>query len=262
MEEITLLADSLARQGFALARGVFSEALLARLRIDLDTELERYATLHRKLGYTNADQGGAHHVLASGGVFVDVLEQIAAIPWLETSLRGRLIVNSYGAFDNRADRELYVCNVHRDIRFHLSERPLMLNLLVMVDDFTLDNGATFLLPGSHTEAERPSDERFFGSAKRAVGQAGDLLVFDSRLWHAAGRNQTPASRRALTITLTNPFFKPQFDYCRALGDDVCASCSDRVKQLLGYFARVPASLEEWYQPAGRRFYRGDQDIVG
>jgi hypothetical protein len=54
-----------------------------------------------------------------------------------------------------------------------------------------------------------------------------------------------------------PFIKPQFDYPRALGyerDD----WSPYLRQLLGYNARIPASLEEWYQPIENRMYLPDQ----
>ena len=89
--------------------------------------------------------------------------------------------------------------------------------------------------------------------------AGSLLLFDSRLWHASGDNRTDQARRALTLTFTRSHHKQQFDYCRALGYEFCETLPDELKQLLGYYARVPATLEEWYQPAASRFYRADQD---
>jgi ectoine hydroxylase-related dioxygenase (phytanoyl-CoA dioxygenase family) len=32
-----------------------------------------------------------------------------------------------------------------------------------------------------------------------------------------------------------------------------------LQQLLGYHSRVPASLDEWYQPEDKRFYKKNQD---
>ncbi|NQD38059.1 hypothetical protein HPT27_13585 [Permianibacter sp. IMCC34836] len=253
--------NALSRDGYVLVPAVFPADTVAAVRLALDAALLQYADLHQQLGYTNAEQGGAHHVLAKGGVFLETLSFLSRLDWLTHYLRSKLVINSYGGFDNRRDRKLYVRNIHRDIRFFSTERPLMLNLLVMIDDFTIHNGATHLLPGSHRQEQQPDDALFYARAERAVGRSGDLLVFDSRLWHAAGHNETDGSRRALTITLTSPFFKPQFDYCRALGDSQCQACSDEVKQLLGYYARIPATLSEWYQPADKRFYRGDQDHV-
>ncbi len=84
------------------------------------------------------------------------------------------------------------------------------------------------------------------------------MVFDSNLWHAAGVNCTDRPRRALTLAFTRPFVKQQLDYPRALGYERGASFSPGLRQLLGYNARVPASLEEWYQPPDRRMYKRDQ----
>ena len=253
--------ETLRRDGHIILRHWLPPALVASVRQQLDQSLRFYQNKHQELGYTADAQGGAHHVLAQGGAFIDIVGEIAKLRWLGDYLHSKLIINSFGGFDNQRERKLYVCNVHRDIRFFFADRPLMLNLLVMIDDFRLDNGATHLLTGSHRQEEKPEDTDFFAHASRATGSAGDLLIFDSRLWHAAGTNQTEQHRRALTITLTSPYIKPQFDYCRALGDEQCSRFSDDIKQLLGYFARIPASLEEWYQPAGKRFYRGDQDHV-
>ena len=35
--------------------------------------------------------------------------------------------------------------------------------------------------------------------------------------------------------------------------------SFELQQLLGYHSRVPASLDEWYQPENKRFYKKEQD---
>jgi ectoine hydroxylase-related dioxygenase (phytanoyl-CoA dioxygenase family) len=37
----------------------------------------------------------------------------------------------------------------------------MLNCLIMVDDFTVENGGTFLVPGSHLEERKPTEQELF-----------------------------------------------------------------------------------------------------
>ena len=69
----------------------------------------------------------------------------------------------------------------------------MINLLVMLDDFRADNGATWLLSGSHQHAQAP--EQFATEAQQICAPAGSLLLFDARLWHAAGHNHSPWPRR-------------------------------------------------------------------
>ena len=178
--------------------------------------------------------------------------------WLEQFFQGPYILNTYGGVLNLPNDVSYVGGVHRDLRTFSGDVHLMVQLLVMLDDFTEDNGATYLLNGSHRLREKPSDEVFFRDAVRAVGPAGSVVMFNSNLWHAAGINRSSRPRRALTIVFTRPFVKQQLDYPRALGYDRADSFSPTLRQLLGYNARVPASLEEWYQPPERRMYKRDQ----
>jgi len=152
----------------------------------------------------------------------------------------------------------YVGSVHRDLRTFSGDLRLMAQLLVMIDEFTEENGATYLFGGSHRLREKPSDEVFFKSAVRAVGPAGSMIMFNSNLWHAAGINRSDRPRRALTLAFTRPFMKQQLDYPRALGYARREALSPTLRQVLGYNARVPASLDEWYQPPDKRLYKREQ----
>jgi len=190
-------------------------------------------------------------------IFLEFLERGYATDLLAAFFRGPHILNTYGGVLNQPSNLSYVGGVHRDLRTFSGDVPLMAQLLVMLDDFTEANGATYLLSGSQRRADKPSDEEFFGRADRAVGAAGSVVVFNSNLWHAAGANTTSAARRALTIAFTKPFMKQQLDYPRALGYER-DEFSPVLRQLLGYNARVPASLDDWYQPPEKRLYRRDQ----
>lgn len=198
--------------------------------------------------------GTAHHLLGQGPVFQTLLEQAWLDPELRLLLEGPYILNSYGGVANPPAKSAYVHQIHRDQRTWMPDFRLMINLLVMLDDFLPENGATWLLSGSHKRAQPPEPVDFFAQAQQISAPAGSLLLFDSRLWHAAGHNQTNRVRRGLTLTWSRPFLKPQFDY---LGQ-VQGPLSEHLKQILGFYSRIPASLEQWYQPPESRFYRPGQ----
>ena len=129
----------------------------------------------------------------------------------------------------------------------------------MVDDFTIENGGTYLLPYSHLDEIKPSDEEFFQKAKQAVGKSGDMLIFNANVWHSSAPNITQDHRRSIPITVSKSFMKQLLDYPRAIGYDRIDEFSLELQQLLGYHSRVPASLNEWYQPEDKRFYKKGQD---
>lgn len=76
------------------------------------------------------------------------------------------------------------------------------NSLWMLDDFTPDNGATRVVPGSHLWRRLPQSEMADTLAphpKEALitGPAGTVVVYNAHVWHGGTANHTPRHRRAL-----------------------------------------------------------------
>ncbi len=93
---------------------------------------------------------------------------------------------------------------------------------------------------------------------RAVGTSGSIVFWDSNIWHAAGENKTNLPRRSLSLIYSQPFMKQQFDYPRSVGYENADSFPEQFKQIVGFNARTPATLDEWYQVPEKRFYKKDQ----
>ncbi|MPV69915.1 hypothetical protein GD429_29800 [Burkholderia sp. BE17] len=250
----------MACAGWTVIPHAFDTALTDMLCRALGPSLALRDAIRLRNGVATDASGTLHHLLADDPCYITLLAAFEPFASLfHTYFGGKFILNSYGGVINERNTHAYVKNVHRDIRFGSEDRRFMLNALVMLDDFTTDNGATWLLSGSQALAEPPDDERFYAQASRATGKRGSLLLFDSRLWHAGGHNVTDAPRRALTLTFTSPFFKPQLDYPRLLGYRNLDHYDTWLRQVIGFNARVPESLEDFYVPVERRFYQRGQD---
>jgi ectoine hydroxylase-related dioxygenase (phytanoyl-CoA dioxygenase family) len=199
----------------------------------------------------------------SNPVFTDFLQTLLDNGFIKSLqdnfFNSNCILNSLSALNNLPNQPNFSAVVHRDLRFYSGEFPIMLNCLIMLDDFTIENGGTYLLPKSHLEERKPSDEEFFKNAIQAVGIKGDILIFNANVWHASAPNTTQSDRRAIPFTVSKSFMKQLLDYPRALGYNKMDSYSTKLQQFLGYHSRVPASLEEWYQPEDKRFYKKNQD---
>jgi ectoine hydroxylase-related dioxygenase (phytanoyl-CoA dioxygenase family) len=61
------------------------------------------------------------------------------------------------------------------------------NSIWLLDDFTEENGATRVVPGSHRRTVRVT----------LTAPAGTVIVFNSHLWHGGTRNDTDRPRRAV-----------------------------------------------------------------
>lgn len=246
--------NRLSSNGWTVVPSVVPSDRVRDLGDALRSAEEECARVRGARGLVDAD-GSAHHLLAFRGPFLDFLADLPCDDLLREFLGGPYVLNSFGASVNRPTGKSYLHNVHRDVRAFSSDLKLMVNMLVMLDEFTLANGATYLLSGTHLRGETPSSTSLEEVADRAIGRAGDILIFDSRLWHAAAPNRSDAIRRALTLTFTPPFVKPQCDYPRLLGYTRGDDFAPRVREIIGYDARIPSSLEEWYQPPSQRFYK-------
>ncbi len=249
--------DEIKDRGWVHFKGVLSSEFVDALNEGMDIAYQNCRNVQVQNGVDVNTDGTVHHLLGQHEVFLEFIKKLPLHDYMKTFFGIPYIVNGFGGVINLPHKASYVCNIHRDIRTFYT-LPMMINMLVMLDDFTLENGATYFLSGSNKKDERPTDEDFYAKSERAVGKAGDIILFDSLVWHAAGKNTTERIRRALTLTYSRPFMKQQLDYPRALGYDRGEEFSEDVRQVLGYNSRVPSNLSEWYQPPAKRFYKPGQ----
>ena len=73
----------------------------------------------------------------------------------------------------------------------------MCNSIWLLDDFTPDNGATRLVPGSHRTGLMPDGTSSHPHETLLVAPAGTVVIFNSHVWHGGTRNTTDAPRRAV-----------------------------------------------------------------
>jgi ectoine hydroxylase-related dioxygenase (phytanoyl-CoA dioxygenase family) len=76
------------------------------------------------------------------------------------------------------------------------------NTAWLLNDFTTENGATRLVPGSHRSGRVPQTDLSDPAAPhpdevKAIAPAGSVLVFNSHVWHGGTNNRTDRPRRAL-----------------------------------------------------------------
>jgi ectoine hydroxylase-related dioxygenase (phytanoyl-CoA dioxygenase family) len=111
------------------------------------------------------------------------------------------------------------------------------NTIWMLDDFTTENGATRVIPGSHKWGRRPQDVLEDPRAPHpqeilVLGSAGSIAVMNAHAWHGGTANRTPAPRLAM-----HAFYcrrdKPQQQYQKQLlRPDVQDGFSPELREML------------------------------
>jgi ectoine hydroxylase-related dioxygenase (phytanoyl-CoA dioxygenase family) len=91
------------------------------------------------------------------------------------------------------------------------------NSVWMLDDFTPDNGATRMMPRSHTWRRLPDPGVTDSLPDEALvtGEAGTVVIMNAHMWHGGTANRTERCRRALHAFYTRGD-KPQQQYQKAL----------------------------------------------
>ncbi|WP_207425889.1 phytanoyl-CoA dioxygenase family protein [Pedobacter sp. SYSU D00535] len=241
---------------------VYENVLDAPLLEEINNSLEEAYLVRRHIQVMNGiganTDGTLHHLIDKDNFALNFLKKMYFDEEMKCFFNGNYVLNSFGGVMVSKGSDQYVQKIHRDVRSFTGDLKMMIQMIVLLDDFTEDNGATYLLNGSHLKDERPDDDYFYQNASRAIAKKGSIILFDSHLWHAAGVNFTDIPRRALTIGFSRPFMKQQLDYPRYLGYEYGEGLDEELRQVLGYNARVPANLYEFYQPPHKRMYMPGQ----
>ena len=251
---------NLENQGYCILKNKIEESFIDKINEVLPPIFKDHQRIRSKNNNAIISDGVALNALVSDHIFIELLDfflKSGLIEELEEYFfKEKCIINSLTVLNNiPTETKVFHKNIHRDIRFFSGDIPVMLNMLIMLDDFSEENGATLLLPNSHKISKTPSEKFFNKNNVKACGDKGNIIIWNSNLFHASGVNSTNKCRRALPITLSLPSYKQLLDYPRALGYDKADLFSEKMKTLLGYNSRVPASLNEWYFSDEKRLYK-------
>ena len=108
-----------------------------------------------------------------------------------------------------------------------------------ITDFTADNGATVVIPGSHRWADnrKPTDDDEHVSV---VMPAGSVVFFVGTLWHGGGANHTAdQSRLAVTAQYCEPWLRPQEAFTLSTPPETVRTVSENIRRMLGYSIHPP-----------------------
>lgn len=108
----------------------------------------------------------------------------------------------------------------------------------MLDEFTVANGATAFVPGSHLLGKSPREVLTDLNASHPEeivieGQPGDVLVFNGHCWHAGRPNETEGHRRAVLVHYLRADVPRPENRRQHLDPEQAAALSARERELLG-----------------------------
>ncbi len=108
------------------------------------------------------------------------------------------------------------------------------NTIYVLDDFTPENGATRVVPGSYKRGRSPDPEVEYEDVIQLDVRKGDIVIIHGATWHSSGANRTERERMILLGFFCRSFMKPQQDQFRLARPEVVARATTSLKRLLGF----------------------------
>jgi ectoine hydroxylase-related dioxygenase (phytanoyl-CoA dioxygenase family) len=179
--------------------------------------------------------------------FVELLDHPVTFPLVSHMLQDGsyknsepFVVTQFSARDPRKGAPPQ--QLHIDSRFPGPPFALMTITLWMLNDFTIESGATRLVPGSHRRAEYPQDGVLQPDELTVQAPAGSVLIYNGSAWHGGGAKLKDLERWSVIISYARWWMKPAFDMTQNTPPDLYARLTPSRRELFG-FTSVPPSDE-------------------
>ncbi len=157
---------------------------------------------------------------------------------------GKFILNQQNGVINPPGETYSQGAWHRDLPYqhYVSNTPLAVNALFCVDDFTQENGSTFVLPASHRAVNFPSESYIQRNALSVEARAGQYILMDCMLFHSGGINRSKVERRSVNHVFTIPYFKQQINLPELMQNVVLEPIQ---KEIFGFNYQEPMSIDQY-----------------
>ncbi|MEM7325863.1 MAG: phytanoyl-CoA dioxygenase family protein [Actinomycetota bacterium] len=176
-----------------------------------------------------------YNLVPRAAVFQQLPVHPNVLPLVEVLLEPECLLSGTTAMDIGPGERLQ--GLHADdglFKIGRPHRPMMATTIWALTDFTAENGATRIVPGSHREPGHPNpdDDSITVAAEMP---AGSVLVMDSQLWHCGGPNTTADDwRLGLNVQYVRGFFRTQQNHYLSIPAEQVPDYSPRLRQLLGF----------------------------
>lgn len=220
--------------GYTIVHDVFDAERARTLVATLDD-------LERSLGIAPADnrfEGRStvriYNLLARGEPFHRIPVDPVVLPIVEGVLDGGCLVSSLSSIAI-GPGEL-AQPIHADDQVMPLAKPhdaTVCNTMWALTDFTEDNGATRVVPGSHRAACSPTYGEHHESVPAEMPR-GSVLVWHGSLWHGGGANQTGERRYGIAMNYCAGWVRQQENQQLGIPLDTIRGFPPRLQELCGF----------------------------
>ena len=224
----------IASDGWTIIPNAIEPEVVDALRADLER-------LEHTLGIrpaSNSFEGAAtwriYNLLAHGSLYQQIPVHPNVLPVVEGVLDSGCLVSSLSSIAIGPGEVAQP--IHADDQLIPIPKPhvaTVCNTMWALTDFTAANGATRLVPGSHTADHSPVYGQPYDTVPAEMG-AGSVLVWHGSLWHGGGANTTDQRRVGIAMNYCAGWIRQQENQQLGIPREIAAEFSPRLRELCGY----------------------------
>jgi ectoine hydroxylase-related dioxygenase (phytanoyl-CoA dioxygenase family) len=176
-----------------------------------------------------------YNLLVHGSTFQKIPVHPKVLPVVEGVLDPGLLISSLSSIAIGPGEQAQP--IHADDQLIPLSRPhipIICNTMWAITDFTEDNGATRLVPGSHLSNEPPNPLEPYDDTVAAGMSKGSVLVWVGSLWHGGGANATDQRRVGIAMNYCAGYIRQQENQQLGVPPALVRTFSRRLQELVGY----------------------------
>jgi ectoine hydroxylase-related dioxygenase (phytanoyl-CoA dioxygenase family) len=227
-------AEQVMEDGYTIVEGAIEASLCDEIADDLVRLEEDLGILPADNSFEGVRTTRIYNLLAHGPLYERIPVHPNVLPIVEQVLDPGLLVSSLSSISIGTDESAQP--IHSDdqlIPLPKPHPPIICNTMWAITDFTEQNGATRLVPGTHLKDHSPDLSKRYDSIA-AVMPKGSVLVWVGSLWHGGGANQTPDRRVGIAMNYCAGFMRQQENQQLGIPRRTVEHFSRRLQELVGY----------------------------
>lgn len=233
-ESAERIAEKVQEEGFAILHEAIPPELAATWRDAVLRCMDDLAVPFGANRFLGECTRRLFNLLTRDRLFEDVPLQSAVLPIMEQVLDTDLLLSSLTAIEMHPGQTAQP--LHADdgsIGLPKPHPAITCTALWALTDFSQENGATRLVPGSHLSARRPRKEEVAGCVQAEM-RAGSVLIYHGSLWHGGGDNRSAAPRVGIVSNYCAGFLRQEECQLLAIPRERVADFHPRLRKLVGY----------------------------
>jgi hypothetical protein len=203
---LTRHAEELRTQGYTILERAMSEAFTDELR----------ATILDRIAETSPDSsegGSAGMLLERGAIFEETALQPYLLSLAESLCgKGMLLSQLLAVKAVKGGRAIGLHTDYVHFPEPFPETPHLCTAIWAMEDFTVDGGCTWVVPGTQRMKRHPTPHDDLSQAVPLIMPKGSIAIWDGALWHWQGERKLGEERVTLHSTYTQSILRPYDDY--------------------------------------------------